>query len=307
VGFTPPAGNYVHLESDAGDYVGGGATYDYTQADAVLSVSASGGHLTVNVTGDEGWYGDFQTMSSLTRLEPGYYGGLRRAPFQNPVRGGLSWSGDGRCNTLTGWFVVDAVTYAGSTLTAVDLRFEQHCDGGGPALHGQLHWAPGDTTAPPGPVSPPPEGLWAPVGFTPPAGNYVHLESDAGDYIGGGVTRDYSGANVTIGATASGGLFSVNLSSASEWWYGDFRTMSTLTRLEPGYYGDLQRYPFQNPVRGGLSWSGDGRGCNTLTGWFVVDAVTYSGSTLTAVDLRFEQHCEGGGAALHGQLHWAAL
>jgi hypothetical protein len=80
--------------------------------------------------------------------------------------------------------------------------------------------------------------------------------------------------------------------------------MSILTQLEPGYYSNLQRYPFNNPTRGGLSWYGDGRGCNTLTGWFVVDNVNYSGGTITALDLRFEQHCEGAGPALHGQVHW---
>jgi hypothetical protein len=306
-GFTPPTGNYVHLESDTGDYIGRGANYDYTQANAFLSVSPSGGHLAVGVNGDQEWSGDFQAMSNLGRLEPGYYGNLRRYPFHNPIRGGLSWSGEGRgCNTLTGWFVVDAVTYSGSTLTSIDLRFEQRCEGGGAALHGQIHWAPGDTTAPPGPVSPPPAGLWTPSGFTPPAGNYVRLESDTGDYIGGGVTRDYSTANATIGVNGSGAHLSLNLSTASEWWYGEFQAMSSVTRLEPGYYGNLQRYPFHNPIRGGLSWWGDGRGCNTLTGWFVVDAATYSGSTLTSIDLRFEQHCEGGGPALHGQIHWAA-
>lgn len=38
---------------------------------------------------------------------------------------------------------------------------------------------------------------------------------------------------------------------------------------------------------------GQGRGCNTLTGGFVVDGETYSNGALTAIDLRFEQHCEG--------------
>ena len=81
--------------------------------------------------------------------------------------------------------------------------------------------------------------------------------------------------------------------------------MNTLSRLEVGYYGDLQRYPFHNPVKGGLSWSGEGRGCNTLTGWFVVDSLTYDGNTLTAIDLRFQQHCDGG-PALNGAVHWEA-
>jgi len=26
-------------------------------------------------------------------------------------------------------------------LTALDLRFEQHCEGGTPALHGAIHWS----------------------------------------------------------------------------------------------------------------------------------------------------------------------
>jgi hypothetical protein len=80
--------------------------------------------------------------------------------------------------------------------------------------------------------------------------------------------------------------------------------MSTLTQLQPGYYADLQRYPFHNPAKGGLDWSGMGRGCNTLTGWFVGDSVTYTSNVLTAIDLRFEQHCEGFAPALHGNIHW---
>jgi len=54
----------------------------------------------------------------------------------------------------------------------------------------------------------------------------------------------------------------------------------------------------------GIDWSGDGRGCNTIAGWFVVDSVTYSAGSLASIDLRFEQHCEGVPAALHGAIHW---
>jgi len=50
--------------------------------------------------------------------------------------------------------------------------------------------------------------------------------------------------------------------------------MNTLSRLEPGYYGGLQRSR-STIYKGGLDWSGEGRGCNTEQGWFVVDNVTY--------------------------------
>jgi hypothetical protein len=311
--FTPPAGNYVHLESDAGDYVGVGATFDYTQATAVFYVQVIDGFFRVDVNSDIYWTGYFMAMSTLMRLEPGYYGHLKSFLSRNRLRGGLDWFGAGRgCNTLTGWFAVDAVTYSGSTLTSIDLRFEQHCEGVGPALHGQIHWDTSDTTAPPGPVDPPPAGLWTPVGFTPPPGNYVHLESDAGDYVGGGITRDYSAANAAmgVGTVGWGGHLSVAVSSSGVIWDGDFVTMLTRPRFELGYYGGLMRYPFHNPIRGGLAWSGDGRACtigtNDTVDWFVVDAVTYSGNTLTAIDLRFEQHCAGGVPALHGLVHWVA-
>ena len=54
-----------------------------------------------------------------------------------------------------------------------------------------------------------------------------------------------------------------------------------------------------------MSWFGLGRGCNTLLGWFVIDNLVYDGTTVQAVDLRFEQHCEEDAAALHGKIHWS--
>jgi len=81
--------------------------------------------------------------------------------------------------------------------------------------------------------------------------------------------------------------------------------MNSITELEQGYYGTLQRYPFHNPAKGGLSWSGNGRGCNSLSGWFVVDSITYVGGTLSAIDLRFEQHCDGDTPALNGKVSWS--
>ncbi len=54
-----------------------------------------------------------------------------------------------------------------------------------------------------------------------------------------------------------------------------------------------------------MDWYGESRGCNTITDWFVVDSVTYAGATLTAINLRFEQHCEGSLYPLRGEIHWS--
>lgn len=169
------------------------------------------------------------------------------------------------------------------------------------------------------PVYPPPAGLWQPtVGFTATDRNYVFLKSDAGDYIGQGRTYHYIQSNgqananaaangqqpVPITVTATGGHLVVRVDSNTSGWTGDFQIPSSMTQLQPGYYGSLQRYPFHDPLRGGLNWSGEGRGSNTLTGWFVIDSVTYANGVLTAIDLRFEQHSEGMVPALHGMIHW---
>ncbi|MGD0169005.1 MAG: hypothetical protein ABSE54_04695 [Smithella sp.] len=296
--------NFVSLQSDSGDYIGQGKTYYYTRANAGLSVSVTGDYLSIIIDGDDDWWGDFQVPNSLSQLQTGYYDNLSYP--NDPTLGGLYWYGDGRgCDTISGWFSIDNVTYNNGNLTAIDLRFEQYCECGTSALHGQIHWTAYDTTSPPGPINPPPAGLWQPVsGSTPSSGNYIYLQSDSGDYIGQGQTYTYIPADATIAVSATGGHLSTGISVNGNSWAGDFQTMNSISQLQLGYYGNLERYPFNNPALGGLSWYGFGRGCNTLTGWFAIDNVTYTSGSLMAIDLRFEQHCEGASSALHGQIHW---
>lgn len=308
-GATPSTGNYVYLQSDSGDPVGNGLSYTYTQANALISSYVNAGRFSLSIKGNSNWTGDFQAMSSVSQLQPGYYGNLLGYPFNNPALGGLdmvNFSGGSGCNTLTGWFVVDNISVVSGVLASIDLRFEQHCGGIGPALHGQIHWVPNDPTVPAGPVNPPPAGLWkAPVGATPASGNYTYLQSDAGDVIGAGKTYLYTPANATISVVAAQGTMSAYVTGTTEQWSGSFQAMTGISQIQPGYYGNLQRTPGNNPVFGGLDWNGNGLGCGSLTGWFAVDAVTYVNGVLASIDVRFEQHCQGATPALHGQIHWA--
>ena len=64
---------------------------------------------------------------------------------------------------------------------------------------------------------------------------------------------------------------------------------------------------FNRPGFAGLSVSGDGRGCNVLTGNFQVLQVVYGpGNTLASFDAIFEQHCEGAAPALRGEIRYNA-
>jgi hypothetical protein len=304
-GAVPATGDYVYLKSDAGDYIGQGGTYLYTRANAALSVSASGGLLSVGVDGDEYWTGRFATMTSITDLEQGYYPNLERYPFNDSSVGGLDWYGEGRgSNTLTGWFAIDSVTYDNGALSAITLRFELHSEGGTPALHGAIHWEADDTTQPPGPVLPIPGTLWKPAaGVVPASGDYVYLESDPGDDIGAGRAYLYTPATAELDVSASGRRLTVWV-NGDTYWEGFFTTMSSLTDLAPGYYPGVKSDP-HNPAKGGIDWSGDGR-ADDETGWFAIDSVTYANGALTAIDLRFTQHTGAGKPFLHGVIHWDA-
>jgi hypothetical protein len=298
-----PTPNFIDVESDAGDYIGNGSAYHYTQANAILTVSADAGHLAIEIKGDEWWFVDVETPEDAP-FQPGTYENVTRYPFNDAATGGLSWVGEGRgCNTLTGTFTVDSVVYSDSALTAIDLTFEQHCEGASAALRGTIHWSAADTTAPPGPVVPIPNDLWKPYsGAVVIPGNYVYLASDDGDWVGQGVVRAYTPPESPIVVSSNHGKLTV---SAGD-WNGDFVGRDGIFALEVGYYAGLHRYPFHNPAKGGLDWSGNGRGCNTLTGWFAIDRIVYIGTTVKELDMRFEQHCEGGEPALHGAIHWTA-
>jgi hypothetical protein len=290
--------NSITLQSEPGDFIGGGGSYHYTRANAGMDFSITGRQVGLQVEGDETWYAYFELPSSVSGLQPGTYANLTLLPRFGTASGGLNWTGEGRsCTTLAGTITVNPVTYAGE----VDITFEQYCNGTATPLRGRIHWTPFDNTAAPGPQDPPPAGLWKPTNVTLPAGNHVYLVSDPGDSIGAGGTHLYTPADTTVTLRSSGNQLQIDVGG----WTGNFVAMNSVPQLRPGYYGDTQRYPFHNPAKGGLSWDGFNRGCSVVSGWFVVDDVVYTGTTLTSIDLRFEQHCQGDTPALRGRIRWS--
>jgi hypothetical protein len=129
--------------------------------------------------------------------------------------------------------------------------------------------------------------------------------SDPGDYIGGGQSSTYAPDTASFNATASTdhGQFHLSVTTTGgEWWYFDLAA-PVGQELQPGTYSGAARWPFQSSSQPGLSFSGNGRGCNTLTGQFTVLEAKYGPSTyVERFHATFEQHCEGGDAALRGEV-----
>lgn len=149
---------YMHSES--GDYIGAGKNYAYDPTNASIGASGSTNFVSMAVSsGPDNWSAQFKAPNGQV-LAPGTYSGATRYPFQGGGAG-LNVDGDGRgCNTLTGTFTVIEAVYEGGTgpLQRFSATFEQHCEGGTPALFGWVSYRATNANVPP-PVASPVTGL----------------------------------------------------------------------------------------------------------------------------------------------------
>lgn len=298
---VPSEPNLIQLRGEAGEFVSDGRNYDYTLRNSLIRVTATTNVITVTVVGNQEWTGNFAAPAG-SALRVGTYTNATRYPLNAPTSPGLSWTGQGRvCNQSTGSFTIDSISVVNGTLTAVTLRFEQQCDAAPPLLRGTIRWRADDPTKPDWPIVPIPANLWTPdPSLIPASGAFVFFASDAGDLVGQGAVQLYAGLPRPFSITANGPLISLNGGP----YRAQFYAGSSSTPIPVGYYPIQLRYPFNNPVFGGMDVVIGGRTCGSTTGWFVVDRATYVGTLLSELQLRFEQRCDGGSAALRGMIRW---
>ena len=322
------AATYIQLDSRAGDYIGGGIQRTFTPADGPItaSVSASGDVVTVDFAGGAlgSWSFSFDTASGAP-FAPGSYAGATRYPFNSPTQPGLDASGDGRgCNVSSGRFVVYEAAFTGTTVDKLAVDFEQHCENAQPALFGFVRIGsdvaipdsdgdgvvdiedncPNDPNADQGDVDG--DGIGNVCDATQSV-TLIHLDSQPGDYIGGGQQQTFT---VADGVFSAGRNFDGGVSVAfngSDLWTFDFAPPSGAPPFGPGAYEGAERFPFQSPTKPGLDVSGAGGGCNTLTGRFtVLEAVFTPTGDVVSFAADFEQHCEGAAPALFGIVRYRA-
>ena len=135
------------------------------------------------------------------------------------------------------------------------------------------------------------------------AATELFLDSEPGDSVGGGIQQTFTEADGAFtGSRNFDNGVSIDFNGPGHFWGLDFAAPNQAD-LIPGPYEDATRFPFQSPAGAGLSVSGDGRGCNTLTGRFdVLEAVYGPGGEVERFAAEFEQHCEGGDPALFGRI-----
>jgi hypothetical protein len=140
------------------------------------------------------------------------------------------------------------------------------------------------------------------------AATFIYFDSQPGDYIGQGLQQTFTPNDGTFSATRNydGGV-SIYFDGGLNWWNLDFASPMQ-TSFGVGDYEGATRFPFQSPTAPGLSVDGSGRGCNELTGRFVVlEAVFDAQGTVQRFAADFEQHCEGLPPALFGVVRYNSL
>ncbi len=137
---------------------------------------------------------------------------------------------------------------------------------------------------------------------TAQAATYLYFNSEPGDYIGQGSEQTMTDEDGTFTATTNSANGVAVHYRGTTWWDLNFAAPNG-ERLRPGPYEDATRFPFQSPTEPGLDVSGDGRGCNTLTGRFDILEISYDASgEIDRFAADFEQHCEGMEPALYGSI-----
>jgi hypothetical protein len=155
------------------------------------------------------------------------------------------------------------------------------------------------STSPPQPQPQPPPpakaGAWK-----------LEMNSDSGDYIGAGQRWVHGPPHDTIHVSGGpGGIsFGVRI-GAGGYWDGSFSPPRGQTFVSGQRYTGAQRDPFKDDGHPGMEITGHHRGCNTIEGEFTVDYLVYDQyGRIKSVKITFEQHCEGGSAALRGTLEY---
>jgi hypothetical protein len=134
---------------------------------------------------------------------------------------------------------------------------------------------------------------------------FLTLNSQPGDFVGGGITQTFTPGDgtFTVGADIGGAAVSFHTPDFSSSWDLIFGPPKSET-FRQGEYEGAQNF-FGLPTAPLMAVGGDHRGCNVITGRFLVSELALApDGTLQRLAIDFEQHCEGAQPALFGSVRF---
>ncbi|HET9727952.1 MAG TPA: hypothetical protein VFR41_00950 [Acidimicrobiia bacterium] len=268
--------------SQSGDYIGQGQSHIFGADSFTVTVTGTTADVSLHVSGGgEFWTAELAAPRGQT-LHQGAFPGAVRAVSRTGTQPGMDIWGDGRgCNPLTGDFTIYEICADNAgNVTQFDAVANQHCEGQAPNLLASLRY-----------------------NATP---MNLNLTSDAGDYVGQGMSKLYDGDTSVFGLTSYGsnGGFVYTASGLSDNWTAIITPPTGGTLAKGQTYTTLR---FANVTNAGLDFFGDGRGCNQSSGKMTINALQRDGSgAITALNVTLEQHCENAVPALHATIRYNA-
>ena len=144
------ASDSVTMVSDRGDYIGqGGTLLAMPPSGSVSAQLPTSSYLTVNMTSANGSYSFLFATAGGANMATGVYDDARQTSDASHPR--IYVFGEGRgCNETRGRFEVKDIDVTGTTVNRLWLLYEQHCEGGAPALFGEIKIG---ETGPTGPLA----------------------------------------------------------------------------------------------------------------------------------------------------------
>jgi hypothetical protein len=125
---------------------------------------------------------------------------------------------------------------------------------------------------------------------------------DDSPYVASNSIRRLTPPFDSVHAVCGGNIVSVDFSKGNQFWSAYFQAPKGMP-LRVGTYEGATRFPFQSALEPGLDISGEGHGCNRLTGRFIVREAEFTDSgQVRHFWATFEQHCEGGTFAMYGDV-----
>jgi len=136
--------------------------------------------------------------------------------------------------------------------------------------------------------------------------SFVTMVGHRGDWISQGVSRYFHPGNGTVGAGWNRSTLFVQVHGGP---YGETFNFEFAVpegqRLKVGDYERAQRAPFQEPGRPGIAISGEGRGCNEVSGRFTIkDIQLEDRGRVSRLWLTYQHNCEGSGPPLIGEVRY---
>lgn len=132
--------------------------------------------------------------------------------------------------------------------------------------------------------------------------NLLYFSSSPGDYIGQGQTfLTTDPATFSVGGTREG------LSVSTPWGYGMSFVPPAGQQLRVANFTDAHRTPFRGAAAG-IEITGNGRGCNQITGAFDIREIEFGGDgNVSRLWMYYEQFCENTMPPIRGEIRFRSL